>query len=418
MSVQILKGDIAASVSLNEIKTVKDGYIVVKDEICEGIFEEIPEEYKDIEITDFTGQLIMPGLNDLHIHAPQYQFRGLDFDLDLLDWLHVNAFNEEAKYKDLEYAKKAYTIFVDELLASPTTRLSAFGTIHPKATLLLMEMLEEKGMAGNVGKVNMTRYAIDELHETVESSYEDTKWFIDESRKFKNIKPTITPRFIPSCDDELMYKLGELGKKEDVCFQSHLNEDASEIKWVKELCPWSTSYGDAYDKFGMMNEKTIMAHCVYDYDLELMKERGIWVAHCPECNANIRNGISPVSKMLQMGIHVGMGTDVSGGSTINLFSSMRDALMMAKLRWKLVDDKYPPLTVEQVFYLATAGGGSYFGKVGMFEKGYEFDAIVFDDKRIKSTRDLSVKQRLERVIQVYGEADKLTAKYVKGNRLY
>lgn len=417
MDIKILKGDIATSVDRYNLKTVKDGYVVVEDGICKGVFEILPDEYRNIEITDYSHKLIMPGLNDLHIHASQYQFRGLGMDLDLLEWLEKNAFKEELRFIDDDYALKAYSIFAEDLLKSPTTRFSAFATIHSKATLILMKLLEEKGLKGYVGKVNMTRNSSPELTEDIDASYKDTVDWIDKAKRFKNIKPIITPRFIPSCDDDLMYKLGELAEKENLKIQSHLNESDEEIKWVQSLCPWSNSYADAYDRFKMMNSRTIMAHCVYDYDLELLKEKGVFVAHCPECNANIRNGIAPVKKMLDMGINVGLGTDVAGGSTINMFSSIKDAIKMSKIRWKLSDDAYLPLSNEEAFYMATAGGGAFFGKVGMFEDGYEFDAIVIDDSSYKTIRELSIHERLERVIQLYGERDKLTAKYVAGRKV-
>lgn len=417
MDIKVIKGDIATSIDRFNIKTVDNGYIVVEDGICKGVFEEVPDKYKNIEVTDYGDCLIMPGLSDLHVHASQYQYRGLGMDLNLLEWLEKNAFKEESKFSDNEYAKKAYSIFVDDLVKSPTTRFSAFATIHREATLILMRLLEERGMKGYVGKVNMSRYANEELLEDVDVSYEETVKWLEESKQFKNIKPVITPRFIPSCDDRLMLKLGELAERENIRIQSHLNESDEEIEWVKQLCPFSTSYGDAYDKFKMMNDRTIMAHCVYDFDLELLKDRGVFVAHCPECNANIRNGVAPVKKMLDMGINVGLGTDVAGGSTINLFSSAKDALKMSKLRWKMYEKNVLPLTTQEVFYMATAGGGAYFGKVGKFEDGYEFDAIVYDDAHLRSLRKLSINERVERCIQLFGERDVLKAKYVAGRRV-
>ena len=202
--------------------------------------------------------------------------------------------------------------------------------------------------------------------------------------------------------------------------QSHLSENLSEIEWVKELCPYAEFYGDAYDHFGLFgaDAPTVMAHCVYSTEEEIqrMKENGVYVAHCPESNENLSSGIAPVKRYLEEGLSVGLGSDVAGGSTENLFRAMAHAIQMSKMRWRLVDQKYPALKSEEVFYMATKGGGSFFGKVGSFEEGYEFDAVVLDDSRLESSRQMSVKDRLERMIYLADERE-VKAKYVRGNKI-
>ena len=227
-------------------------------------------------------------MTDLHVHAPQYSFRGLGMDLELLDWLNVNTFPEEAKYSNIEYAKKAYSIFVEDLKKEATTRACIFATINNESTLLLMEMLEKSNLCTYVGKVNMDRNSSEDLcEESAEISLEETdKWIADALKRFKNTKPILTPRFVPSCSDELMKGLGILQKKYKLPVQSHLSENLSEISWVKKLNPKSNCYGDAYDMFGLFggSGKTVMAHCVYstEEEIELMKKNKVFIAHCPE----------------------------------------------------------------------------------------------------------------------------------------
>ena len=96
-------------------------------------------------------------MTDLHVHAPQYTFRALGMDLELLDWLNVHTFPEEAKYVDISYAKRAYGSFVSDLKHSLTTRACIFATLHREATVALMDLLEESGIVSYVGKVNMDR---------------------------------------------------------------------------------------------------------------------------------------------------------------------------------------------------------------------------------------------------------------------
>ena len=151
-------------------------------------------------------------------------------------------------------------------------------------------------------------------------------------------------------------------------------------------------------------------------EIQRMKENGVYVAHCPESNENLSSGIAPVKRYLEEGLYVGLGSDVAGGSTENLFRAMAHAIQMSKMRWRLVDQKYPALKSEEVFYMATKGGGSFFGKVGSFEEGYEFDAVVLDDSRLESSRQMSVKDRLERMIYLADERE-VKAKYVRGNKI-
>lgn len=418
-----LKGNIIYSKNLNELEVLENGYLVCNNGKVEGVYKKLPEQIDANLVKDYGNNLIIPGFTDLHIHAPQYQFRALKMDLELLDWLEQNTFPEEAKYKDLEYADKAYDIFVENLKRSSTTRACIFATIHPEATLLLMDKLEKSGLATMVGKVNMDRNSPDYLVEnSYEQSIENTINWIEKTyqNNYKNTSCILTPRFTPTCSDDLMQELKKVQLKYNLPLQSHLSENPSELLWVKELCPWSKSYGDAYDKFGLFGKdtKTIMAHCVYssDDETDLIKENGVFIAHCPESNTNLSSGIAPIRKYLDMGLKVGIGSDVAGGSTENIFSAMAQAIQVSKLRWRLVEDKYKPLTVEEVFYMATEGGGEFFGKVGSFKPEYEFDALIIDDSRLETTINLTLKERLERMIYLGDERD-IVAKYVKGKNI-
>ncbi len=383
----------------------------------------MPPEYAQVSVSDYGECLIIPGLTDLHVHAPQYTFRAMGMDMELLEWLETNTFPEEAKYQDLEYARRAYRIFTDNLKRSATTRACIFGTIHRDATLLLMDQLEQSGLVTYVGKVNMDRNCPDYLREesAEESGIQTVEWIKDVlHKKYQNTMPILTPRFTPSCSDELMENLKKIQMYYQIPVQSHLSENPGEIAWVKELCPWSEFYGDAYDRFGLFGAdcKTVMAHCVYSgkEEQQRMKENGVFIAHCPESNMNLSSGVAPVRTFLEEGLHVGIGSDVAGGSTENLFKAMALAIQASKLRWRMQDDSLKPLTLEEVFYIATKGGGEFFGNVGSFEPGFELDAVVLDDTRIVHSQNLDVRARLERMIYLADERE-VRAKYVRGREI-
>ena len=417
-----IKGDICYSKNLTKLETLEQGYLVCKEGKVEGVFKELPLEYSNIPVNDYGSQLIIPGLSDLHMHAPQYTYRGLHMDLELLDWLNKYTFPAEAKYEDPEYAKEAYGRFVDRMVKSATTRACIFATIHVPATLILMELLEKSGLHTMVGKVNMDRNSPDYLREVsaAQAGVDTRNWVKESKERFKNTIPMLTPRFTPSCTDELMEELKKIQKEFQVPFQSHLSENHGEIAWVKELCPYAAYYGQAYSHFDLFGGEcpTVMAHCIYSCEEEIkdMKENEVYIAHCPESNMNVVAGIAPVRKYLQEGLHVGLGSDVAGGATENLFVAMMHAIQASKLRWRLVDDTLAPLTAAEVFYMATKGGGEFFGKVGSFENGYEFDAVVLDDSHISDQNGLTISERLERFIYLNQEKD-VVAKYVAGKKV-
>ncbi|MEG0320971.1 MAG: amidohydrolase family protein [Oscillospiraceae bacterium] len=419
----VLKGDFCWSRDKDTVETRKDGFLVCVGGISVGVFPALPKEYRNLPLLDYSGKLITPGLSDLHVHAPQYAFRGLGMDLELLEWLDTNVFPEESKYSNLDYAKSAYTHFVEDMRKGPNTRAAVFATVHPDATELLMDLFEASGLCTMVGKVNMDRNSPDSLREeSAEASEEATlSWLTHIAGKYKNTLPILTPRFIPSCSDDLMARLGNLQRSQGLPVQSHLSENMGEVAWVHELCPNAKFYGDAYNAFGLFGSggKTIMAHCVLSEATErqMMKEQGVYVAHCPQSNVNLSSGVAPIRSFLDEGVNVGLGSDVAGGTVLSLFRAMADAIGASKMRWRLQDQKLKPLTASEAFYLGTLGGGSFFGKVGSFKSGYELDAIVLDDQRLTGPHDLTLQERLERVIYMSEDHD-VVHKFVRGTQLF
>lgn len=416
-----VKGNIIYSTSLDHLVIIENGYVVCENGISQGAYENLPERFRGIQVKDYGDRLVIPGLVDLHMHAPQYGLRGFGMDLELLDWLNTYTFPEEARYADKEYAKKAYGMFTEELKKSPTTRACIFSTIHRDATRILMDLLEKTKLRTMVGKVNMDRNAPEYLCETSEESREETLlWLKEMEGRYEYTIPILTPRFIPSCSDSLMRSLGEIQKSHHLPVQSHLSENEGEIAWVKELCPSAGFYGEAYEQAGLFGDgcKTVMAHCVSseEEEIALIRKNGVYVAHCPQSNMNLSSGIAPVRKYLDEGLHVGLGSDLAGGSSMSMFRAMSDAIQVSKLYWRLVDQSASPLTLREVFYLATKGGGEFFGKVGSFEAGFAFDALVIDDESIWHPQTLELSQRLERVIYL-GDSSHIFEKIVEGEIL-
>lgn len=413
----ILKGNIIYAQTPDELTTLQSGYIVSEDGVVTGVFAQLPEQYDSAVVTDYGDCLIIPGLADLHLHAPQFAVRGMGMDLELIPWLKKYAFPEEARYSDLEYAAAAYGAFCAALKSGVTTRASVYATVHVPATHMLMQMLEESGLVTYVGKVNMDRNCSDNLVEKTSDSVSDTEDWIRRSQEaYKNTRPVITPRFVPTCTAELMEKLGGLAGRYQVPVQSHLSENRYEISWVKELHPDSETYSHVYRRYGLFGQQpTVMAHCVHltDSDMDFIRDSGVYVAHCPQSNINLCSGIAPVRRMLDKGLRVGLGTDVAGGFSVSMFRAVSDAIQSSKLYSVFADKDAAPLTLPEAFYMATKGGGSFFGNVGSFEPGYELDAVVLSDSGINSLSALTLAQRLERVVHLSDDRN-IRAKYVRG----
>ena len=426
----VIKGHICYSQDKSTLKVYESSYLVCVNGKSKGIFENLPSEYKDLPLKDYGDKLIIPGMVDLHVHAPQYAFRGMCMDLELMDWLNQYTFPEEEKYTNLDYAKKAYSIFTKALKNSATTRACIFATRHRDATVLLMELMEETGLVSYVGKVNMDREASEALiEESAESSaYNTFGWINSVHNKFQNTKPILTPRFIPCCTDELMEELKQIQMTYGIPVQSHLSESPGEIEFVHFLRPNNEFYGDAYndyDLFGKNDDintdvKTVMAHCVWstEKEVELMKKNGVFVAHCPASNMNLSSGIAPIRKYLDLDLKIGLGSDVAGGQSESIFRAITDTIQVSKMYWRHVNQDCKPIVFSEAFFLATKGGGEFFGKVGSFESDYEFDAIVLDDSCLEHPQELTILQRLERAVYLSLDTQGICAKYVNGNQIF
>ena len=426
----VLKGNICQTKTAKELDLHEGAFVVCVDGVSKGVFDVLPLEYADLPLYDYGDRLIFPGMVDMHVHAPQYAFRGMCMDLELMDWLNRYTFPEEEKYEDLSYAREAYAMFVDAMKIGATTRSCIFATRHRYATELLMQLMEESGLVSFVGKVNMDREASERLTETSAdiSAYTTFGWLNAVKDKFTNTKPILTPRFIPCCTDKLMEELRQIQMAYGIPVQSHLSESKGEIAFVKVLRPNNLFYGDAYnqhDLFGKNDDvntdvKTVMAHCVWssDEEVELMRKNGVYVAHCPASNMNLTSGIAPIRKYVDLGLHVGLGSDVAGGHSLSIFRAITDAIQVSKMYFRLVDEACKPLVFSEAFYLATKGGGSFFGKVGSFEPGYEFDAVVLDDGILPHPQPLTLAERMERAVYLgLDEKRGITAKFVAGRRL-
>lgn len=420
MSLTILKGTIVSAPALGRLEITEGGYLVAEDGVIRGVFSALPEQYAGAAVEDHGSDLILQSFADLHLHAPQYPMRGMGMDLPLLDWLNTYAFPTEARFADTDYARAVYRQLAAELIENGTTRVCMFSSLHTDATLILMEELERAGVTGYVGKVNMDRNSLPGvLEETTEQSMAETLRWLEACGDFRLVKPILTPRFTPSCTDQLMAFLGKLSAERGLPVQSHLSENQAEVDWVRQLHPDCKQYWETYAKYGLWNNRTLMAHCVWSDQREraAMKEAGVTVVHCADSNQNLCSGVAPVRVMLREGLNVALGSDVAGGDHLSMFDVAAASIRASKARRILDGWQTDFLTVAESWYLATSAGAAYFGQAPGFAPGNFLHALVLRDDRLPQPHPLTAAERLERAVYLR-QKDAVRAVWSAGRKVF
>lgn len=420
MATMVLKGNILHTPAFGQLSCMENGYLVCEDGKIQGFFQTLPPPYAKEPLKIYDDMLIVPSYADLHLHAPQYAMLGLGMDLQLLPWLDTHTFPTEAAFQDVGYAREVYRALAQALIHVGTTRVCMFSSLHRESTHVLLEELSRAGITGYVGKVSMDRNSPDHYCETdAKTAVAEVVRFLDECEgRYPGLQPILTPRFTPSCSDELMMALGELAEARKLRVQSHLSENREEVDWVRSLCPGVEEYFESYQRAGLFNEHTLMGHCVYVNEREraAMRAHGVWAVHCPDSNLNLSSGIAPVRKMLEEGIPVVLGSDIAGGATLSMAEVATTAIRSSKLRWLESGKQEAFLSVAEAFYLATSAGAAYFGAGPGFRKGDALHALVLDDSGLLPRKELSLAQRLERILYL-APVESIRARYSEGRQI-
>lgn len=342
------------------------------------------------------GQYLLPGFVDLHVHAPQWAQAGTALDIPLYDWLHTYTFPLESRFSDLSFASSVYEDLVGALLANGTTTALYFATVHKESSLLLAEICAKKGQRGLVGKVVMDDPAQNpEYYRDADAAaaLADTEAFIVAVKELsKTVKqrvyPVVTPRFIPSCTDEALNGLGELAAKHDTHIQSHCSESDWAHGYVQDRLGKRDAY--ALRDFGLLGDKSVMAHCNFlnEEDADLFAKTGTAICHCPISNAYFANSVIPIARWMEKGVEIGLGSDVSGGYSPSLYDNARQSVISSRMLEDGVNPALPAdargvpasrITIDEAFYLATAGGGEALSlPIGRLAEGYAWDAQIVD----------------------------------------
>ncbi|KAK6442692.1 hypothetical protein LTR95_001051 [Oleoguttula sp. CCFEE 5521] len=372
--------------------------------------DKAPDGWDSVHTIKLEGnKFFFPGFIDTHIHASQYPNAGVFGKSTLLDWLNTYTFPLESSFSDTAIASKVYNRVVARTLSQGTTTACYYATTHVPATNLLADICLKRGQRAFVGRVCMDRMSPEYYQdESTESAIADTRSCISHIRSidpsFDLISPIITPRFAPSCHTATLAALGSLQKETNLPVQTHISENTSEIALVAELFPEADSYAHVYDTAGLLTPKTILAHAVHlsPAERQLIKSRDAKISHCPASNTAITSGRAKVRELLDEGLTIGLGTDVSGGHTSSMLSETREALLVSR-HVAMTDGDKAKLAVEEALYLATRGGAKVVGlesKIGGFEVGMDWDAQVVG---LGDTVDTDEIDQSEGLLEIFGK---------------
>ena len=379
--------------------------------------------------------VVLPGFVDLHIHAPQYAQLGQALDVPLEVWLEKYTFPLEARYADLEFARPRYEALVADLLANGTTTAVYFATIHQAATRLLADICLHRGQRALVGKVAMddSEGCPDYYRDaSAEASVEGTRALIEyiaghPGNAARRVLPVVTPRFIPSCTDAALEGLGRLARE----YNCHVQTHCSESDWAHGfgLARFGVTDAAALDGFNLVTRRTVLAHAnfITRDDMDRLARRGAGVAHCALSNAYFAGAAFPLRAALEKGVHVGLGTDISGGPSASMFDAQRQAVVASRLLESGIDPDLSMPTrgrtesrvdLATAFHLATAGGGDVLDlPIGTFEVGRHFDAMMIDTAApgggIRLFERMPPAELLEKVIYTASRAN-IAAVWVDG----
>jgi guanine deaminase len=327
-----------------------------------------------VPVTDYGECLISAGFVDAHVHYPQTAIIA-SWGKRLIDWLNTYTFPEEARFADPAYATLIASRYLDLVLARGTTTVCSYATIHPASVDAIFTAAQARGMRVFAGKTCMDRNAPENLRDTAQSAYDDSKALLQKWHGVDRLSYVITPRFSPTSTPEQLAALGALWREYPGCLmQTHLSEQPDEIAWVKDLFPQSRDYLDTYEAQGLLHPGAVFGHAIHLTPRERARlaEAGASVVHCPTSNTFIGSGLFDMG--LTATLPVGLATDTGGGSSFSMLRTMAAAYEVAQLRGQ-------SLHPAHLWWLATQGSARALradAQIGNIAVGMEADLAVID----------------------------------------
>jgi guanine deaminase len=418
-----VRATIMQTPSPDRLEVLGDRLVTVADDGAIGTVRAATAD--DIaDVTLGADVVLVPGMIDTHLHAPQWPQLGTGLDLPLERWLFEHTFPLESRFVDVEYARRVWASMVPALLAQGTTTAVYHASVHEPATVALAEACIGHGQRAFVGRVAMDHpdgtpdwYRDPSAASAVEASARSVEAIRALADPHGLVAPIITPRFIPACTDAALRGLGELAAATGTRVQTHCSESDWEHGHVLDRCGDTDAH--ALDRFGLVLPHTVLAHATHltDADRSLLATRGAGVAHCPLSNTYFADRPFSARRALEAGVRVGLGTDVAGGPSPSLLAQCGHAVAAGR---RLGDGGDTDARIDAVtaFWMATAGGAELLGiDAGLLAPGRQFDAVAVELAGLGIDPDLDGPDRVfEKLVRLAGPAD-ISAVWVAGRRV-
>lgn len=335
-------------------------------------------------------RIIAPAFIDAHMHVPQIDSAGCD-GMELLDWLNEVVFPAEAWWGRGGAVAAARTAS-RRLIEQGTCGVAAYLTSHAAGSRDALAWISaHTRLRWIAGRVAMDRNAPDEL---IREDSERAKLrpppsvalpaeLGDASGGRRRI--SVNPRFAVSCGDELLAECGWfLSEHPGTWMQTHLSESVAECARVRELFTHAgcKAYAEVYDRFGLLNERSLLAHAIHlsDDERTLIARRRSIVVHCPTANLFLRSGFFDLDAAERAGMRVALGSDIAGGPDVAMPRVARAMIETAKIR-ALASSKPAAVRVPspaEGWTLITRGNADLLGwaDAGRIERGAAADLLV------------------------------------------
>lgn len=337
-----------------------------------GPREEVEQEYRGRERIDASGKLVMPGLINAHTHAPMTLFRGLADDLPLETWLHEYIWPAEAKWLGPDFVRLGTQLAAAEMIRSGTILFCDMYFFEDD----IAEVCKEVGIRVVIGGA-----LVDFPNANYKTPEEGLKYSEYLLRKWGDdflVVPSIQPHSPYATSSNLMQQGKELADQYGAPYLLHVSETQSEVQESIEK-HGRTPVGRLAD-LGVLGPTTVAIHAAHltDEDVELLAQYEVGVVHCPESQLKLASGFTPVPKLLEAGVEVGLGTDgAASNNDLNMFGEMGTA---ARLHKVMAHDP-TVIPARQALSMATLQAARVLGledRLGSLEVAKRGDMIVLD----------------------------------------
>ena len=354
-------------------RIIENGVIVISDsKIIEIGNNELVEKYSAKEVIDAKDKLVMPGLINTHTHAAMTILRGVADDLPLKEWLYEHIFPLEAKYVNADNVTLGTQLAILEMIHSGTTTFNDMYFYEDEVA----QVCKSLGM-----RAVLTESLIDFPVPNSKTPQDGLKYSEDLINKYMNdslVTIGIAAHSPYTCSPCLLQESKKLADKYNVPYNIHLSETKWEVDTIQKT--YKLTPVGYLDSLKVLGENVVGAHCVHltTNDIEIIANKGVGVAHNPQCNLKISSGVAPIPELLKSHAQVGLGTDgVVSNNDLNLFEEMN----IAAIIHKYTHNEPTVMNASEVIDIATIGGAKVLGldkKIGSLEVGKLADIIIID----------------------------------------